>query len=69
MDPVLILILKLNISEYINTHILDDLVFIFPLEKRQKVDVPEEEEVEVPEAVQKQPTRVTVQAEVHRPGR
>ena len=36
--------------------------------KKQKVDVPEEEEVAVPEAVQKQPTRVTVQAEVHKPG-
>ena len=68
-DPVLILILKLNISGCINTCILDDPVFIFLSEKKQEVDVPEEEEEEVQEAVQRQPTRVTVQAEVHRQGR
>ena len=43
--------------------ILDDPVVVFLSENKQKVDVPQEEEVEVPEAVQKQPTRVTVQAE------
>ena len=45
----------------------DDLVVVFLLEKKQKVA--EEKEVEVPEPVAKQPTRVAVQAEVHRPGR
>ena len=48
--------------------ILDDPVVVFLSEKKQKVNVPEGEEVEVPEAVQKQPTRVTAQAEVHRLG-
>ena len=45
--PVLILKLKMD------TCILDDPVLIFLLDKKQKVDVPEEEKVEVPEAVEK----------------
>ena len=45
------------------------MIWLFFSEKKKKVNITEEENVAVPEAVAREPTQLTIQAEVHRPGR